>query len=147
MAGSESRDVDAELVTTQRLLPHPASCPFSESLDGIYDQLNLVDVKVEVEMSYKPQNVPFISMESGLNGHSIIGHPIDIEVLDDISKDNFLNEVFNVEKISSSTRLSSLIPFEEKRFQKVIPEVKDLENTFTHCVPVSRIFSRLKASL
>ncbi|KAK1358361.1 hypothetical protein POM88_051617 [Heracleum sosnowskyi] len=143
----DPRHVDAELVTTQKVLPQLTSGPFLESSDGMNDQVNLFDVKVEVQTSYKSQSVPFTCTESRLTGHSIVGHPINIEVLDRNSIDNILSGVSKMERISSSIRVSSLIHSEEKCFQKVIPEAKDPKNTFTHCVPVSQIFSRLKEAL
>lgn len=142
----DSRDADAELITPQMVPPHLASCPFSEFSDGIYDQLNLFDVQVEVQTSYKSQNVAFTCAESRFNGHSIVGHPIDIEILYDNSIDNIFSGVSKAGKISSSIKVSTLIPSEQQNFQKVIPE-EDLKKTSNHCVPVSLVFNRLKTAL
>ncbi|XP_059640080.1 uncharacterized protein At1g51745-like [Cornus florida] len=44
---------------------------------------SLYEVNLEVQSSYRPQHVPYISLMSKLNGRPITGHPITIELLDD----------------------------------------------------------------
>ncbi|KAJ0264642.1 Tudor/PWWP/MBT superfamily protein [Hirschfeldia incana] len=50
----------------------------------------LYDVKIEEKGSYKPRNVPLISLRSKLDGEAIVGHPSTVEVLGDGSCDRIL---------------------------------------------------------
>lgn len=43
----------------------------------------LVDVDLKVQVSYQKERVPIVSLMSKLNGKAIIGHPIQIEALED----------------------------------------------------------------
>ncbi|KAL0913746.1 hypothetical protein M5K25_017229 [Dendrobium thyrsiflorum] len=43
----------------------------------------LVDVDLKVQTSYQGEHVPLVSLMSRLNGKAIIGHPIQIEILED----------------------------------------------------------------
>ncbi|XP_042484778.1 uncharacterized protein LOC122065054 isoform X2 [Macadamia integrifolia] len=43
----------------------------------------LVDVDLKVQASYQGEHVPLVSLMSRLNGKAIVGHPIQIEVLED----------------------------------------------------------------
>lgn len=43
----------------------------------------LVDVDLKVQSSYQGEHVPLVSLMSRLNGKAIIGHPIQIEILED----------------------------------------------------------------
>ncbi|KAK9272296.1 hypothetical protein L1049_002667 [Liquidambar formosana] len=61
----------------------------------------LVDVDLKVQASYQKEHVPIVSLMSRLNGKAIIGHPIQIEALEDSSseillstKDDFGNDAF-----------------------------------------------------
>ncbi|KAK8590124.1 hypothetical protein V6N12_024507 [Hibiscus sabdariffa] len=57
----------------------------------------LVDVDLEVQASYQKQRVPIVSLISKLDGKAIIGHPIQIEALEDSSTETLLptNAYFN----------------------------------------------------
>lgn len=64
----------------------------------------LVNVDLKVQGGYQKAPVPIVSLMSKLNGKAIIGHPIQIEALEDGSAetllsmvDDFDNEVFNNE--------------------------------------------------
>ncbi|XP_042983017.1 uncharacterized protein LOC122312470 isoform X1 [Carya illinoinensis] len=63
----------------------------------------LVNVDLKVQASYQKEPVPIVSLMSKLNGKAIIGHPIQIEALEDGSAETLLstvdfgNEVFNNE--------------------------------------------------
>lgn len=63
----------------------------------------LVNVDLKVQASYQKEPVPIVSLMSKLNGKAIIGHPIQIEALEDgsaealLSTDDFGNEVLNSE--------------------------------------------------
>ncbi|GMI78899.1 PWWP-DOMAIN INTERACTOR OF POLYCOMBS1, PRO-TRP-PRO-TRP protein 1 [Hibiscus trionum] len=50
----------------------------------------LMDVDLEVQASYKKQPVPIVSLISKLDGKAIIGHPIQIEALEDSSTETLL---------------------------------------------------------
>ncbi|XP_020571598.1 uncharacterized protein LOC110018589 isoform X2 [Phalaenopsis equestris] len=43
----------------------------------------LIDVDLKVQTSYQGEHVPLVSLMSRLNGKAIIGHPIQIEILED----------------------------------------------------------------
>ncbi|KAM0945696.1 putative PWWP domain containing protein PWWP2 [Dioscorea sansibarensis] len=47
----------------------------------------LIDVDLEVQARYQREHVPWVSMMSRLNGKSIVGHPIHVEILEDGSAD------------------------------------------------------------
>lgn len=63
----------------------------------------LVNVDLKVQASYQKEPVPIVSLMSKLNGKAIIGHPIQIEALEDGSAETLLstvdfgNEVLNSE--------------------------------------------------
>ncbi|KAL3521748.1 hypothetical protein ACH5RR_019897 [Cinchona calisaya] len=52
----------------------------------------LVDVDLKVQSSYQRQHVPIISLMSKFNGHAIIGHPIQIEALENGSTESLVAE-------------------------------------------------------
>ncbi|KAL6127446.1 hypothetical protein ACLB2K_070811 [Fragaria x ananassa] len=62
-----------------------------ERYDQIYDDLYnhrrrpkyLIDVDLKVQASYQKERVPIVSLMSKLNGKAIIGHPIQVEALED----------------------------------------------------------------
>lgn len=80
----------SELQVPQRVLPYRHSRftvnPKYESSDFSLRHHNvgsvLYDVTLEVNASYRPQHVPYISLMSKLNGQPIIGHPLTTEVLE-----------------------------------------------------------------
>jgi hypothetical protein len=50
----------------------------------------LFDVDLKVQASYQGEHVPLVCLMSKLNGKAIIGHPIQIEVLEDGSTDHLV---------------------------------------------------------
>lgn len=50
----------------------------------------LVDVDLKVQASYQGERVPLVSLMSRLNGKAIVGHPVQIETLEDGSADRLL---------------------------------------------------------
>lgn len=63
---------------------------FDEFYDPVYDSYisiemdsNLFNVDLKVKASYQGEHVPLVSLMSRLNGKAIIGHPIQIEILED----------------------------------------------------------------
>ncbi|KAG8390496.1 hypothetical protein BUALT_Bualt01G0089400 [Buddleja alternifolia] len=55
-------------------------------------RIMLVDVDLKVQASNYRRDVPMISLMSKLNGHAIVGHPIQIETLESGSSDYFFPE-------------------------------------------------------
>ncbi|KAJ9692134.1 hypothetical protein PVL29_011285 [Vitis rotundifolia] len=51
---------------------------------NFYSNSCLYDVNLEVKANYRPQHVPLVSLMSKLNGKAIVGHPLTVEVLDDL---------------------------------------------------------------
>lgn len=49
----------------------------------------LIDVDLEVKASYQRPQVPFISLTSKMSGHAIVGHPVQIEFLENGSSESF----------------------------------------------------------
>lgn len=73
-----------------------------ERFDPLYDgryQLGgrsrsmFIDVDLKVQASYQKEPVPIVSLMSKLNGKAIIGHPIQIEALEDGSSGNLLSTI------------------------------------------------------
>ncbi|XP_022889575.1 uncharacterized protein At1g51745-like isoform X2 [Olea europaea var. sylvestris] len=99
-----------DLPVPQRVLPYRHSRftvnPKYDSSDFSLRHHNvgsvLYDVTLEVNASYRPQHVPYISLMSKLNGRPIIGHPLATEVLDDGFCDNLIS---GSECYSSSSEL------------------------------------------
>lgn len=65
----------------------------------------LVDVDLRVQTNYQREHVPIISLMSRLNGKAIVGHPIQIEALEDgssemllTSNDDLGNDAFDNER-------------------------------------------------
>ena len=50
----------------------------------------LFDVDLKVQASYQGEHVPLVSLMSRLNGKAIVGHPIQIEILEDGSTDHLV---------------------------------------------------------
>ncbi|XP_059459427.1 uncharacterized protein At1g51745 isoform X2 [Corylus avellana] len=62
----------------------------------------LVNVDLKVQASYQKEPVPIVSLMSKLNGKAIIGHPIQIEALEDGSAETLLSTVdFGTEVLNS----------------------------------------------
>ncbi|XP_065852170.1 uncharacterized protein At1g51745 [Euphorbia lathyris] len=51
----------------------------------------LIDVDLKVQSSYQKERVPIVSLLSKLNGKAIIGHPIQIEALEDGSSETIFS--------------------------------------------------------
>ncbi|KZV40940.1 hypothetical protein F511_05185 [Dorcoceras hygrometricum] len=70
-------------------------------------RIMLVDVDLEVQASNYRRDVPMISMLSMLNGHAIIGHPVQIEAVESGSSENLLATADNIfpESLDSPSRL------------------------------------------
>ncbi|XP_050212354.1 uncharacterized protein At1g51745 [Mercurialis annua] len=51
----------------------------------------LIDVDLKVQASYQKEPVPIVSLMSKLNGKAVIGHPIQIEALEDGSSENVIS--------------------------------------------------------
>ncbi|CAI9773586.1 unnamed protein product [Fraxinus pennsylvanica] len=100
----------SELQVPQRVLPYRHSRftvnPKYDSSDFSLRHHNvgsvLYDVTLEVNASYRPQHVPYISLMSKLNGRPIIGHPLTTEVLEDGFFDHLIS---GSECYSSSSEL------------------------------------------
>lgn len=56
----------------------------------------LVDIELKVQATYQREHVPIVSLMSRLNGKAIIGHPIQIESLEDGSVDTLLSSNFDI---------------------------------------------------
>ncbi|CAH9086055.1 unnamed protein product [Cuscuta epithymum] len=78
------------------------SCVFYSKGDAA---IPLFDVNIKVEASHQGVDVPLVSMMSRLNGKAIIGHPVNIEVLEGTAE----AEVRNGEKLSQKN-LSTTCP-------------------------------------
>ncbi|XP_072989049.1 uncharacterized protein [Typha latifolia] len=52
----------------------------------------LIDVDLKVQASYQGEHVPLVSLMSRLNGKAIIGHPVQIEILEDGSTDLLVSD-------------------------------------------------------
>jgi hypothetical protein len=53
----------------------------------------LIDVDLQVKVSYQGERVPLVSLMSRLNGKAIVGHPIQIEIVEDGSTSVFLPDM------------------------------------------------------
>ncbi|XAR67650.1 hypothetical protein NMG60_11002495 [Bertholletia excelsa] len=69
----------------------------------------LYEVNLEVNASYRPQHVPYISLVSKLTGLPIIGHPLTVELLND----GFCDNLMSGPECSMSTSCSELDEFLE----------------------------------
>ncbi|XP_077244768.1 uncharacterized protein At1g51745-like [Tasmannia lanceolata] len=70
----------------------------------------LVDVDLKVQASYQGEHVPLVSLMSRLNGKAIIGHPIQIEALQDASSDVLLSTNGFSEEIADDDGNPALSP-------------------------------------
>ncbi|GAA0146601.1 hypothetical protein LIER_06517 [Lithospermum erythrorhizon] len=90
--------VSTELLSQQRLLPHRESrcsmnSKYQDFLIGHHSaESTLFDVNLVVKANYRPQHVPYVSLTSKINGPSIIGHLLTVEVLDDGFCDNLISD-------------------------------------------------------
>uniref|UniRef100_A0A5B7A098 PWWP domain-containing protein n=1 Tax=Davidia involucrata TaxID=16924 RepID=A0A5B7A098_DAVIN len=67
----------------------------------------LVDVNLKVQSSYQREHVPMISLMSKLNGKAIVGHPIQIEALENGSSEFLLSAADDIcpETLDNDTAL------------------------------------------
>ncbi|KAK4433199.1 hypothetical protein Salat_1082100 [Sesamum alatum] len=72
-------------------------------------RITLIDVDLKVQANNYRRDVPMISLMSKLNGHAIIGHPIQIEALESGLSENLLpaTDYFIPEPLESPTALPS----------------------------------------
>ncbi|XP_031483191.1 uncharacterized protein At1g51745-like [Nymphaea colorata] len=72
---------------------------YSSELDPVYDsqygedgmfESMLVNVDLKVQASYQGEHVPLVSLMSRLNGKAIIGHPVQVEIMEDGSSELLL---------------------------------------------------------
>ncbi|XP_010243122.1 PREDICTED: uncharacterized protein At1g51745-like [Nelumbo nucifera] len=84
-----------------------------------------VDLKVQAQASYQGEHVPLVSLMSRLNGKAIIGHPIQIEALENGSSDILLstNDDFGEE------------PFDNDGSTALPPVWRTARRTAMHRVP------------
>ncbi|KAI8540575.1 hypothetical protein RHMOL_Rhmol09G0273900 [Rhododendron molle] len=70
----------------------------------------LVDVDLKVQSSYQREHVPMISLMSKLNGKAIVGHPIQIEALENGSSEILLSSANGIcpESLDNDTALPSV---------------------------------------
>lgn len=70
---------------------------FDQVYDGHYNHRRrpryLIDVDLKVQASYQKEPVPIVSLMSKLNGKAIIGHPIQVEALEDGSSNTLLSTI------------------------------------------------------
>nr|GMD56614.1 uncharacterized protein At1g51745 isoform X1 [Ipomoea batatas] len=110
--GNASRSVRGDLPTIDRHVTKGYWGDSGENLDSMCNyhhlggQTMLVDVELKVQASYHRQRVPMISLMSKINGQAIVGHPIQIEALEDGASQNLLGalDVFP-ETLSNDTSL------------------------------------------
>ncbi|XP_058103903.1 uncharacterized protein At1g51745-like isoform X2 [Magnolia sinica] len=62
---------------------------YSNLIDGVGGRL--MDVDLKVQASYHGERVPLVSLMSRLNGKAIVGHPVQIEAMEDGSSDLLLS--------------------------------------------------------
>ncbi|KAG6402924.1 hypothetical protein SASPL_135138 [Salvia splendens] len=70
---------------------HEYVYPFSADRHPFGGRTMLIDVDLEVQANNYRRDVPMISLMSKLNGHAIIGHPIQIEALESGSSENHVS--------------------------------------------------------
>ncbi|KAL0400478.1 UNVERIFIED_CONTAM: hypothetical protein Slati_4077700 [Sesamum latifolium] len=73
-------------------------------------RITLIDVDLKVQANNYRRDVPMISLMSKLNGHAIVGHPIQIEALESGLSENLLSatDYFIPEPLESPTALPSV---------------------------------------
>ncbi|KAF5725607.1 hypothetical protein HS088_TW23G00332 [Tripterygium wilfordii] len=70
----------------------------------------LFDVDLKVQASYQKEHVPIVSLMSKLNGKAIIGHPIQIEVLENGSAENLLSTTAHFENGTTEPDGNTVLP-------------------------------------
>ncbi|XP_052186662.1 uncharacterized protein At1g51745-like [Diospyros lotus] len=70
----------------------------------------LIDVDLKVQSSYQREHVPMISLMSKLNGQAIVGHPLQVEALENGSSEIFLSAAdgINPETLDNDTPLTPM---------------------------------------
>ncbi|CBI35984.3 unnamed protein product, partial [Vitis vinifera] len=101
---------------------------------NFYSNSCLYDVNLEVKANYRPQHVPLVSLMSKLNGKAIVGHPLTVEVLDDLS------DLLLSDSEYDPTTMS-------KRDEERKPVVDKLKGPAIACIPLKLVFSRLNEAV
>lgn len=72
-------------------MPHNAF--WEEPVDPAYElEPLLVDIDLKVEATYQGEHVPLVSLMSRLNGKAIVGHPIQVELLESIPAGHLISK-------------------------------------------------------
>lgn len=74
----------------------------------------LIDVDMTVQGTYRGEHTPLVSLMSRLNGKAIVGHPINIEVLDD-SSEIILVKKGSSDQLKNKRRMPQLVWTTSKR--------------------------------
>ncbi|KAI4330664.1 hypothetical protein MLD38_028930 [Melastoma candidum] len=124
---------------------------------------SLYSVEVKLQVTHHPNDVPFISLSSRLNGKAIVGHPVTIEVLHDgycgrpveaiaPKRSNSKRSRYFLVKsrrrkrpglISKKMRSLSSLNTQKKGKGNEKSAVGDGEPSVMACIPVKAVFSRL----
>ncbi|OIS96495.1 PREDICTED: uncharacterized protein LOC109236277 [Nicotiana attenuata] len=113
--GIESRGVN------HKSRPSPGNClseeASSQSLSSKFTtctRKTLIDVDMTVQGTYRGEHTPLVSLMSRLNGKAIVGHPINIEVLDD-SSEIILVKKGSSDQLKNKRRMPQLVWRTSKR--------------------------------
>ncbi|XP_016457693.1 uncharacterized protein LOC107781499 isoform X1 [Nicotiana tabacum] len=74
----------------------------------------LIDVDMTVQGTYRGEHTPLVSLMSRLNGKAIVGHPVNIEVLDD-SSEILLVKKESSDQLKDKSRIPQLVWRTSKR--------------------------------
>ncbi|CAN6461292.1 unnamed protein product [Victoria cruziana] len=109
--------------------------------DGLFES-SLVNVDLKVQASYQGEHVPLVSLMSRLNGKAIIGHPVQIEIMEDGSSELLLaDSSFHVD---INERNKSAVPpvwrtarrTAMQRIPRSHPAAHENEESSVQCSPV-----------
>ncbi|XP_031502312.1 uncharacterized protein At1g51745-like isoform X1 [Nymphaea colorata] len=110
--------------------------------DGTFESM-LVNVDLKVQASYQGEHVPLVSLMSRLNGKAIIGHPVQVEILEDGSSELLLadsgfrddssekNESTPVPPVWRTARRTAM-----QRVPRSQPCAQENEESLIQCSPV-----------
>lgn len=70
----------------------------------------LINVDLKVQASYRKEPVPIVSLMSKVDGKAIIGHPIQVEVLQDGSTDSLVSAIDDFNNDGTGIEGSSMLP-------------------------------------
>lgn len=101
--------------------PSPGNClseeASSQSLSSKFTtctRKTLIDVDMTVQGTYRGEHTPLVSLMSRLNGKAIVGHPVNIEVLDD-SSEILLVKKESSDQLKDKSRIPQLVWRTSKR--------------------------------